>query len=105
MSLWPKEHGAYGQITFPLIAAFAVAGVSVGGLLIATATIAGFLAHEPALVVLGLRGSRAKRELWGQAVLWLGGCFIGAAASGIAACQVQSRAYDTRRPLRSPSER
>lgn len=53
MSLLPKKHGAYGQITFPLIAAFAVAGVSVGGLLMAAAVIAGFVAHEPASILLG----------------------------------------------------
>lgn len=85
MSLWPKEHGAYGQITFPLIAAFTVAGVSVGGLLIATATMAGFLAHEPALVLLGFRGPRANRELRGQAIRWLGCCLIAGVAAGIAA--------------------
>ena len=71
MSLLPKEHGAYGQISFPLVAAFAVGGVSAGGLLIASALIAGFLAHEPALVMLGLRGPRAKRELWNRAAVWL----------------------------------
>ena len=85
MSLWPKEHGAYGQITFPLVAALAVAGVSAGGLLIATATIAGFLAHEPALVVLGLRGPRAKRELRRHAVLWLGCCLVAGVVAGIGA--------------------
>ena len=84
MSLWPKEHGAYGQITFPLIAAFAVAGVSAAGLAIAAATIAGFLAHEPALVVLGLRGPRATRELRRRAVVWLGSCVAACAAAGFA---------------------
>lgn len=88
MSLWPKEHGAYGQITFPLIAAFGVSGVSAGGLLIATATLAGFLAHEPALVLLGLRGPRAQRDLWSRAVLWFGCCVIAGAAAGVAALSV-----------------
>ena len=89
MSLLPKEHGAYGQISFPLVAAFAVGGVSAGGLLIASALIAGFLAHEPALVMLGLRGPRAKRELWNRAAVWLvcslligGAAAIGAAIGG-----------------------
>lgn len=85
MSLLPKEHGAYGQIAFPLIAAFAVAGASAGGLLLAAATVAGFLAHEPALVLLGVRGPRAKRELRRQAVAWLGCCLIAGTAAGIAA--------------------
>lgn len=85
MSLWPKEHGAYGQVAFPLIAAFGVAGVSAGGALFAAAVIAGFLAHEPALVMLGLRGSRAKRDLQASARLWLGACLAAAAAAGLGA--------------------
>jgi len=68
---FPKEHGAYGQIAFPLIAAFAVAGMSTAGALFAAAVVAVFLAHEPALIVLGQRGPRAKREQWRSAVTWL----------------------------------
>jgi hypothetical protein len=79
--LLPKEHGAYGQIAFPILTAFLVAGVSTAGLLIATTVIAGFLAHEPSAILLGLRGTRAKRESWSQAVLWLG-CTV---AVGVAA--------------------
>src|SRR5688572_29450477 len=72
MSLFPKEHGAYGQITVPLITAFLAAGVSTTGLLIATSMLAGFLAHEPALVLIGARGARAKRDLRQRAIRWLG---------------------------------
>jgi hypothetical protein len=50
----PKEHGAYGQIAFPLAASYGVAGVSTGSLLLSVAAIAAFLAHEPAAIVLGL---------------------------------------------------
>jgi YwiC-like protein len=85
VALFPKEHGAYGQISFPLIAAFGVAGVSAGGLLLAAVVIAGFLAHEPALVVLGLRGPRAKRELWRPAAGWLVLCVLGGAAAACGA--------------------
>jgi hypothetical protein len=84
MSLVPKEHGAYGQISFPLIAAFAVAGPSRGGLFLAAAMLAAFLAHEPALVLLGLRGRRTKRELGGAAMRWLGCCVVAALAAGAA---------------------
>lgn len=84
-SLWPKEHGAYGQLTFPLLTAFAVAGVSKGGLLLAAAVAAGFLAHEPGVVLLGRRGGRARRELRGRAVRWLACCLTTAAAAGIGA--------------------
>jgi hypothetical protein len=83
-SLLPREHGAYGQITFPLVTAFAVAGLSTAGLLFAAAVVAGFLAHEPAAVLLGLRGARARRELHGPAVRWLVLCLAIAAAAGTA---------------------
>ena len=86
-SLLPKEHGAYGQLAFPLVTAFIVAGASAGGVLIAAALVAGFLAHEPAAILLGLRGSRAGRELRRRAIQWLGGCLaIGVPA---AACALQ----------------
>jgi YwiC-like protein len=61
-SLIPREHGAYGQLVFPLVTAIAVAGVSSSAVLIALSAVAGFLAHEPLLIVLGRRGVRAKRE-------------------------------------------
>jgi hypothetical protein len=82
-ALLPKEHGAYGQITFPIVAAFLVAGVSAAGLLMAAAVVAGFLAHEPALVLLGWRGRRAAREQGRRAAVWLGCCL--AAGAGAAA--------------------
>ena len=81
----PKEHGAYGQITFPLVAAFGVAGFSAGGLLIAIAVIAAFLGHEPMAIVLGQRGVRARRELRKRAMVWLGACVVAGAAAGAAA--------------------
>jgi hypothetical protein len=84
----PKEHGAYGQVAFPLLTAFAVAGVSAAGLLLAGAVIAGFLAHEPALIVLGLRGVRARRELGASAMRWLRGCVAMGVGTGLAAAVV-----------------
>jgi hypothetical protein len=72
--LLPKEHGAYGQVIFPLVSVFAVAGISPAGLAVSAAVIAGFLAHEPAVIVLGLRGQRARRELSSAAARWLGVC-------------------------------
>jgi YwiC-like protein len=81
----PREHGAYGQIAFPLITAFLVGGMSSAGLLLAVAVIAGFLAHEPAAVVLGHRGSRAQRERGGTAARWLVCCLAFLVAAGAAA--------------------
>jgi hypothetical protein len=83
--MFPKEHGAYGQITFPLVTAFLVAGLSAGGLLVAAAVVAGFLAHEPASVLLGSRGARAKRELQQAAIRWLGCAAVIGLAAGAAA--------------------
>lgn len=85
MPLWPKEHGAYGQIALPLIAAFAVGGVSMAGICFAIAVCAVFLAHEPALVLLGLRGPRARRELGDRAAWWLRVCLLIAAAAAVGA--------------------
>jgi hypothetical protein len=81
-ALLPKEHGAYGQLAFPLVTVFAVAGPSSAGVLLGMAAVAGFLAHEPAAVVLGFRGPRARRELRSAGVRWLAFCL---AACGVAA--------------------
>jgi hypothetical protein len=69
--LLPKEHGAYGQLTLPLVTAIAAAGVSTAGLLLIAGAVAAFVAHESALILLGLRGTRARREHHGAAVRWL----------------------------------
>lgn len=87
MSLWPKEHGAYGQLVMPLVTSFAVSGASRPAVLLAMAVVAAFLAHEPLLVLLGRRGGRAAREWRGRAILWLavtGSVAIAAALSAVA---------------------
>jgi hypothetical protein len=85
LALLPHEHGAYSQLAFPLLTALLVAGLSTGGLLIALAAVAVFLAHEPAAVLLGLRGVRIKRERGPAAVRWLSWWLAAAAAAGIGA--------------------
>jgi len=61
-SLLPKEHGAYAELAVPMLAAL-IAGVpGASALLLATGAWAFFLAHEPALVLLGRRGERARTE-------------------------------------------
>lgn len=84
-SLLPKEHGAYGQIAFPLLVAFCVGGLSIAGLLFASAVIAAFLAHEPAAVLLGQRGARARRELRQPAIGRLRWSVATGAAAGLGA--------------------
>ena len=85
MLLLPREHGAYGQMAFPLITSFAVAGVSTPALLIAVGVVAGFLAHEPLLVLLGRRGLRARREQWRRAAVSLAVASATAVGAGLAA--------------------
>ena len=85
MFLFPREHGAYVQVALPLVTSFIVAGVTSPALVIGLAAVAGFLAHEPLLVILGRRGLRAKRTEWRRAIVYLavsGGTTLGA---GIAA--------------------
>jgi hypothetical protein len=60
--LIPREHGAYGQLLFPLLSALLIGRPSAGAYLLAASAVAAFLAHEGLLVVLGQRGMRAARE-------------------------------------------
>jgi hypothetical protein len=76
----PREHGAYGQLLFPLVTALAVGRPGVAALALAGAAIAAFIAHEPLLVLLGQRGGRAARERRAEARRWFLG-FAGAAVT------------------------
>lgn len=81
----PREHGAYGQLAFPVGTALVVAGATLPGALIALAAVAGFLAHEPLLVALGRRGPRVQRGHARRAVAWLLATgTIAVAAGGVA---------------------
>jgi hypothetical protein len=73
-SLLPREHGAYAQVSFPLLTALALGGLGPAALLLTVAVITVFLAHEPVLVLAGGRGGRAKRETSAHArrrLVWL----------------------------------
>ena len=83
--LLPKEHGAYGQMSFPLVTSLIVAGPARGSLLLAAAVIAGFLVHEPFMVLLGYRGVRARRERQRDAIAGLAIFGAALAVTGIAA--------------------
>jgi YwiC-like protein len=89
--IFPREHGAYGQLAFPLITSFAVAGVSTAALVIAASAIAGFLAHEPLLVILGRRGARAKRDTRRRAIIALTVEGLIGAAAGVTAIVLAPR--------------
>jgi len=61
-SLLPREHGAYVQLGAPLLAALLAANPRVASILFAAAAVALFLTREPAMIALGLRGTKARRE-------------------------------------------
>lgn len=69
-SLFPKEHGAWPQLLLPLATAL-VARPSIAAALVACAAIAGFFAHEPVLVLRGLRGKGALERERPRALRWL----------------------------------
>jgi YwiC-like protein len=84
-SLAPREHGAYGQLGFPLLTALGVASPRLPGALFAASAVALFLAHEPALVAFGRRGQRAREEDGGRARRMLVATLAAGAALGAAA--------------------
>lgn len=81
VSLAPREHGAYGQLAVPAVTAFAMGRPTLAACALALAAVLVFLAHEPALVVLGRRGSRASRHA-ARAQRFVVGLGIGALAAG-----------------------
>ena len=64
--MFPKEHGAYGQLLFPLATSLVVAGVTAPALLTAaSAAYAAFMAHEPlSRYCSAARGPRARPRDW-----------------------------------------
>ncbi|MGE5245845.1 MAG: YwiC-like family protein [Betaproteobacteria bacterium] len=76
----PREHGAYGQLLFPLVTALAVGRPGAAALALAASAIAIFLSHESLLVLIGQRGQRAAREHGAVARRW----FVGLASIGAA---------------------
>jgi hypothetical protein len=71
VALWPREHGAYAALGFPLAVAHATGSATPSGWLMTLAATAAFVGHEPLLVRLGRRGARARRERGRQAAVWL----------------------------------
>jgi hypothetical protein len=69
----------------PLLTSFAVVGVNRASLLVGLAAVAGFLAHEPLLVILGRRGVRSRHENTGRAAWWFSASAATMAAAGLGA--------------------
>lgn len=82
--LLPHEHGAYGQLGFPLAAMLVVGQVNAPAALLIVACAAAFVAYEPLLVLLGQRGVRARREWAPEARRTLGWAVVIAAGAGVA---------------------
>ena len=82
-SLAPREHGAYGELAMPMAAALAAGRPGPAALLLAASAWALFLAHEPALVLLGRRGERVRVEEHRRAVRRLAG--LGGAGTALGA--------------------
>jgi YwiC-like protein len=83
--VFPREHGAYGQLLFPLATVLIVGRRTPSALLLAAAAVLAFLAHEPLLVLLGRRGPRAARDDRRRALEWFVWTAAGAAILGAAA--------------------
>jgi hypothetical protein len=60
--LWPREHGAYGELLFPLATALLLGRPGIATWALCAIAVGGFLAHEGFVVLAGLRGDRARRE-------------------------------------------
>lgn len=87
--MFPREHGAYGQLLFPIATAAAIGRPGLSALCLVAAVTCAFLAHEPLLVLLGGRGIRAQRDDRRRATRWLAAFLIMAAALGAAAHLLQ----------------
>jgi hypothetical protein len=83
--LIPKEHGAYGQLLFPLVTALAVGRPGLAAIALAVAALFVFFSHESLLVLLGQRGQRAKREQGAAAWRWFATFGSVAAVTGVTA--------------------
>ncbi|HRE13175.1 MAG TPA: YwiC-like family protein, partial [Usitatibacteraceae bacterium] len=60
--LIPREHGAYAELGFPLVAGLVLGRPGLAGWLFVLAAILLFLANESVVVLVGARGKRAREE-------------------------------------------
>lgn len=83
--LVPREHGAYAELGFPLLSGLVLGGGTAAGWLYAAAAYLLFVANEPLMVLLGVRGKRAQAEQAGAARVQLAAFGLLGAAAGLAA--------------------
>ncbi len=60
--LLPREHGAYAELGFPLLSGLLLGSPGAAAWLFVAAAVLLFLANEPLVVLLGVRGKRAREE-------------------------------------------
>lgn len=60
--LLPREHGAYAELGFPLLSGLVLGSPGAAAWLFVAAAVLLFLANEPLVVLLGVRGKRAREE-------------------------------------------
>jgi hypothetical protein len=65
--LLPREHGAYAQLGFPLLGGLLLGSPGLASCLFAAAAVGLFVANEPLLLLLGVRGKRLQDEARGPA--------------------------------------
>jgi YwiC-like protein len=88
-ALVPHEHGAYGQLLFPLATALALGRPGAAACALTAAAVLAFVAHEPLVVALGRRGPRLRGERGAEAqrllvLLGAGALLAGAAGTALA---------------------
>lgn len=76
--LLPREHGTYGEVLFPLLSALVLGDANRAAWGLTLVALAGFLAHEGFVVLLGSRGARTRREA--SPAAWRSVGLFGAAA-------------------------
>lgn len=83
--LIPREHGAYAELGFPLLSGLVLGSAGLASWLFVVAALLLFVANEPLVVLLGVRGKRMQQEQAGAArrlLAILGGLGV---AAGLAA--------------------
>jgi len=94
-TMLPREHGAWAQLILPLLTGLGMAMPRGAGLALACSSCALFVLHEPLLLLLGFRGTRALREDGARAWRWLlvaGGIAIAFGVAGVVLGNPASRA-------------
>jgi len=92
--LIPREHGAYAELGFPLLSGLVLGSAGLASWLLVAAAILLFVANEPLVVLLGIRGKRMQQEQAGAArrlLAILGGLGVAAGLAALWLCPPMAR--------------